>query len=320
MSISDQQLSDYWRHGYVVVENLLEPGLLGAARAAFERLYPNWNQYLSQRKLPAHERMAVADINGPFRDRALNAVAIHPDIVEFAKRVIGTDDITMRHTQLNAKYYGEADYEQYHHLDFGMHTLTFPRDDSTYHILAVVVYYSDVTEHLGPTCMLSQELTRRQFETPFDGHTGMGRSQLGGSNLRWQLARDKYPELYEQERPVIVPAGSALFFNIRTFHRGSRFTGEGARYAHFLNYYAAEHAWAGLEGWGRYGALDAMQAFLIEATPEARQLVSFHAVADPFWNEETLRGVAARYPGMDMTPYRRAFAERCGERRGELTG
>ena len=46
-----------------------------------------------------------------------------------------------------------------------------------------------------------------------------------------------------------------------------------------------------------------MDHFLTKATPRERELVGFPAPGDPYWNEESLAGVAARYPGMDMSPY-----------------
>ena len=35
-----------------------------------------------------------------------------------------------------------------------------------------------------------------------------------------------------------------------------------------------------------------------------RDLFGFPKPGDPYWNEQTLADVAARYPGMDLTPYR----------------
>jgi hypothetical protein len=35
-----------------------------------------------------------------------------------------------------------------------------------------------------------------------------------------------------------------------------------------------------------------------------RDLFGFPRPGDGYWNEQTLADVAARYPGMDMTPYR----------------
>ena len=41
-----------------------------------------------------------------------------------------------------------------------------------------------------------------------------------------------------------------------------------------------------------------------QATLEERELLGFPAPGDDYWSEETLAGVAARFPSMDMQPYR----------------
>jgi hypothetical protein len=39
-----------------------------------------------------------------------------------------------------------------------------------------------------------------------------------------------------------------------------------------------------------------------------RDLFGFPRPGDPYWNEQSLADVAVRYPGIDMQPYRDAFA------------
>ena len=43
--------------------------------------------------------------------------------------------------------------------------------------------------------------------------------------------------------------------------------------------------------------------FLTQATPRQRELYGFPSISDPYWNEETLKGVQARYPNMNLAPY-----------------
>jgi hypothetical protein len=46
------------------------------------------------------------------------------------------------------------------------------------------------------------------------------------------------------------------------------------------------------------------QRFLERATPESRELIGFPPIDSDYWTDATLDAVAARYPGMDMAPYR----------------
>jgi hypothetical protein len=41
-----------------------------------------------------------------------------------------------------------------------------------------------------------------------------------------------------------------------------------------------------------------------QCTVRERDLFGFPRPGDAYWNEQTLTDVAARYPGIDMTPYR----------------
>jgi hypothetical protein len=42
-----------------------------------------------------------------------------------------------------------------------------------------------------------------------------------------------------------------------------------------------------------------------KATPQERELIGCPAPNDPYWSDETVTGVSARYPKMDMTPYKK---------------
>jgi hypothetical protein len=47
-----------------------------------------------------------------------------------------------------------------------------------------------------------------------------------------------------------------------------------------------------------------MERFIIQATPYQREMLGFPPPGHDFWTEETIAGVSARFPGIDMTPYR----------------
>ena len=44
--------------------------------------------------------------------------------------------------------------------------------------------------------------------------------------------------------------------------------------------------------------------FVPQCTVRQRDLFGFPRPGDPYWTEDTLEGVAARYPGIDLAPYR----------------
>src|SRR5206468_2198021 len=220
MRITDQHLAHWRRHGYVVVPNLLSEAELAAIQANVRRYFPTDEEYRA-----APER--YPDVGGwrelPFVGDALNDLATHPELVSFGERVIGTKEILLTQAILWGKYAGVGDHEQQLHVDFRNNSLVYPRDDGRFAQTGTILYLSDVTAELAPTCVVSKEHTREPSS----------------------------------------PAGQA----------------------------------------------PALQRFLERATPRQRELLGFPPPGHPYWNRETLAGVAARYPGMDMTPYRDACRE-----------
>lgn len=295
-TVDGRDLEHWERHGYVIVEGLLSPAELAAVGDNIGRYLPSWEEY-SARPARYQALLSSGRIRGqvgaafPYLGDALNDVVLHPYLLAFAEAVLGTDDLALSQAGLMAKYAGMGDFDQDLHLDYGNNTLAYPKAAGASSILPVIVYYTDVTVEGGPTYVVSQEHTRRELLVPR------------------HRSRREYPELYEHEAPVTVRAGSAFIYSMRTFHRGSAMTAtEGVRFTHHLTYQPAGPRWVGMSSFQGRGGSPEMDHFLVRATPRQRQIVGFPAICDPYWDEETLAGVGARYPDMDLRPYREAAA------------
>lgn len=186
--ISEADYEQWVKHGYVVVR-LLDDATLRSVLDNVYDYFPSWDEY---ERRPNRYEPLLATAAGtlgprvafPFVGTALNSVSTHPELLAFARRVIGVDRIMITHSVLIGKYAGARDYEQDLHVDYGNNTLVYPKPDTAIVDLPTITYYSDVTVDLG------------------------------------------------------------------------------------------------------------------------RELVGFPPIGDPYWDEVTIAGVAARYPGMDMEPYR----------------
>jgi ectoine hydroxylase-related dioxygenase (phytanoyl-CoA dioxygenase family) len=285
----------HWReHGYVIVR-LLDDDLLQAALENIYEYLPSWEEYV---RYPLRYRHTVAapvrapgqGATFPFVGDALNTTSVHPDFVEFAERVMGTKKIMLSHGQMGGKYAGTRDFEQQLHSDYGNNTLVVPKPDSEILDLPCIVYYTDVTVDLSPTYIVPQDFTRDDPLVPR------------------HRSREEYPELYEHEFPVTVPAGSAVIYSMNTFHRGSALRGsEGVRFAQNIGLKRIDAPWTGQETFQHEGGRPEMDHFIENATPRQRELAGFPAVGDPYWDKRTVDIVAARYPGLDITPYRDAL-------------
>ena len=103
---------------------------------------------------------------------------------------------------------------------------------------------------------------------------------------------------------MTVRAGSVLIYSMRLVHRGSTMRAhEGIRFSQFVGFHTAGYPWLGSHTFQGQGDLPEMRHLVTRATPRQRELLGFPGVGDPYWTPETLAGVAARYPEMDMRPY-----------------
>jgi hypothetical protein len=289
--VSQKQIEQYLRHGHVLVPNFLTSQELSAAHENMLRYVPTDEelQATPERYSWIFDDPEHLQTEFPFAGDALNDVSTHPEIIALVEHLLGDNDIVLSQAAIWAKYAETGgDFEQGLHLDYQGNTLVVPRDDGDYRQVNMILYYSEVTEEMGPTYVVSQEHTR---ELPL-----------------WPThrTRKRSADLYQHERPVLANPGDLLIFGMRTWHRASQITAEsGVRLSHHLVYRSARHGFQGYHLWSRLGENEHLQSFIQRATPRQREVLGFPKPGDPYWNAETLAAVKLRYPAMDMTPYAR---------------
>lgn len=289
MRISQDQIQNYLRHGYVIVPGFLDADEIKPAMQGMLSYFPTAEE-LARTPLrygSIHEDPEHLQIEFPFASDALNGISTHPELIGFVEQVLGTREVLLSQAAIWAKYAGTGDFEQGLHLDYQGNTLVVPRDDGDFRQVNMILYYTDVTPDLGPTMVVSQEKAR---ELPL-----------------WPThrTRRKSPELYKHERPVLAQAGDVLIFSMRTWHRASSMTAEsGVRFSHHFVWRSGAYPFQGYQQWSSRGESPEMQHFIERATPRNREVVGFPPPGHHYWNDETLAAVAMRYPRMDMTPYR----------------
>ena len=70
-----------------------------------------------------------------------------------------------------------------------------------------------------------------------------------------------------------------------------------------MDFQARGWRWTGKLNWANQANQPAMTQAMVNMTPRERDLFGWPPAGSDYWNAQTLRDVAARYPGMDMTPY-----------------
>jgi hypothetical protein len=285
MRVSDEKLAEAWDRGFAVVEGFLDSETLAAARDAMWGVFPAPEAYFAAPgDFPEFAGSQFAGLrNFPYADWALNRLPVYPDLIDAAERFLGATDLEIYKIELWAKYSGAVNYDQFHHRDYGNHTLVIPSDERRHTQMTTFILLSDVTELDGPTKL-----------APIDKTRDLPISQL----------RTRFGELFDVEEAVLGPAGSLMIYRTDVFHRGSTFTAPGrSRFAMLVDFQERGWPWTGKMAWPNSGNHPGLADALTRMTPRQRDLFGWPPVGSDYWTPRTLAGVAARYPDMDLTPY-----------------
>jgi hypothetical protein len=283
--VTDAQLAEIWDRGYTIVEGFLDARSLAEARDALWSVYPRPEDYFADPS--QHPRFARSQFAGlrffPYDSWALNRVPVYPDLVDAAERFLGDDDIEIYKVELWAKYAGAINYDQMHHRDFGNHTLVVPRADGEHVQMTTFILLSDVSDLDGPTKVVPLEIGR---DIPI-----IPREQPFGA-------------LFDQEVSIEAPAGSLFIYKTDVLHRGSDFTAPGrSRFAMLVDFQKRGWRWNGKMSWPDHAGRPGMTEAMVRMSPRERDLFGWPPAGSDYWNAQTLRDVALRYPGIDLSPY-----------------
>jgi ectoine hydroxylase-related dioxygenase (phytanoyl-CoA dioxygenase family) len=296
----DADHAQWEEDGWCVVRGILPPEAIAAAREVLPGLVPTAGEFADDVDPARNEPFRVDSHRVmprfPFADAALNDIVVHDRIIDLAEQLLSLADLRLYQAMLGAKYGGGAlSDEQLLHVDFGNHTLVVPRHEPGYQQLEMFVYLSDVTAETGATRMVSRALTT---DIPVE---------------RTYLSQTDYADLYAAEVPASGPAGSILAYRPDVYHRGVRMTmPRTARFMLHVSYKPAATDWLGSHGLPGAGEDLSWYRFVQGASERQLTVLGFPPPGHPYWNEQTLAGVAARYPMLDLSPWRDGAATRVG--------
>lgn len=218
---------------------------------------------------------------------AINLISLHPELIAFAKALLGTSEVRLYQSHTWAKYTGEADYDQQFHCDFGNHTLTVPADDASGRTVAFILYLTDVTRELGAL----------RYVTKPDVAAALGPSVIAPTAEQQQA-------LHAKERVAEVPAGSLIAHGIDTIHRGANLTApHGRRFSMTVGYKAADSDQIAFHAWQDRGNRHLWRHVFSRATPEQLECLGIPRPGHRFWTKRTLALTQARWPEWDMREY-----------------
>lgn len=294
-SVLDATSRNRWHvDGWCVLEDLIPAREIAAAAEAAAALFPSAG---TRQGAGDQDEAGPYDVRWdgkkpvfPFASLALNQLCVHDALIDLAQDLLGTEQVRMYQGLASVKVFdGHPDYEQLLHVDYGNHTLVVPRAEAGYQHLELFVYLSEVTAERAATCFVSRRLTG---DIPVE---------------RTYLSLSEYASLYDAEEPAVGPAGAVLAYRPDVYHRGTALTEEGAvRHLLHVAFKPVGTDWLGFQAWPQAAEDLAWHRFVQQATQRQLTVLGFPEPGHPYWNAETLRGVGARYPGLDMTPWVRA--------------
>ena len=282
--------------GWCVIPSAIPPDDLHQMQKAVERLFPSAEEMDSgvtnERTDPWRTTWDAKWPEFPYHSRSLSRLPFHEVVLEVAESFLGSGDLRLYMSVVTAKYANQpSGYNQLLHADFPNHSLLVPQVDERYQQLELFIYLSDVSPVNGATRMVSR---RRTAHIPVERHT---------------LSYAEYPELYDDPGVATGPAGSIVAYRPDVYHRSVDLTAPGVRRIMMhVSYRLADAEWSQYQGWAFKGFSPEWHNFVQANGPRELALLGFPRPGHPYWTDATITRVNARYPGLDMTPWRHALA------------
>ena len=214
-------------------------------------------------------RQFLGHVLFPYDSYLLNRLQIHPNVVDFAKKAMGDEDIRLYQARIWGKYTGVTNYEQPFHQDRN-HTIVPDRVEPGWWNMLGFLYLSDVEEGVGPTQILS-----------------IGDSPPGAN-----------PQSAAGRR------GSFLAYRTDVWHRGVDLTREGgSRFLMNIAFKHAHHEWIGFDSFQQNANRGPWSKFAASCSPDELALFGAPRPGHPFWTPELVEALKERYQGIDITPW-----------------
>jgi hypothetical protein len=115
-------------------------------------------------------------------------------------------------------------------------------------------------------------------------------------------------EMYEHEVVATGKRGSLLAYRSDVWHRGSDFARpDASRFVLVEAFRPASADWFGYDAFARLGNSGVFAEFVSGKNPEELALFGIPRPGHPYWTADTVAAMGAKYPGLDVGPWRGAL-------------
>ncbi len=217
----------------------------------------------------------------------LNRLCVHPSIVNFAERALGSTDIRLYQAGASAKYAGVTNYEQPMHIDRN-HSWLPPGNEYPWWNLEGFLYLSDISgRRMNPTRLVSLR-DSSHVDSPYG-----------------VVMPNMEPGVYKAERPAPGVRGSYLAYRSDCWHRGAPFgSASGSRVVLSIAFKNALAEWIAYTAAQSVSTSIEWTVFVEGSTPRELALFGWPAPGHPVWNERLIDQTQQRYPALDLGPWR----------------
>ncbi|MCH2172498.1 phytanoyl-CoA dioxygenase family protein [Myxococcota bacterium] len=319
-----------WREqGFALVDGVIPSELLEAAIEDARAAYPAAGT-------PESESIVDFGSGGhmvfPFHSSAANDITLHPRLLRSVAELLGSRirDLRLTQSDLWPKYGRHSSPEhpaenddQRIHVDYPNHTLTHPPRWNAPEAVEIILYLTDISECDGATALVPRDgRDDPAYPWPIVETPGVGdlvwindrtTAEAHLANTAPEIAEWRAQHLYPRECQVRFHSGTLLFYRHDTWHRGTPLRPGTCRLAQNLTFRLSTSEWVSTLhsgwAWGMYRPSQSTERMVARASIDQRCVLGFPPPGHPYWTQETVEAVNARYAplGFDATPYAEAL-------------
>ena len=313
MALTQQQLDDFQRDGYLIVPDVFDAAQVGAALAAMEQIFygKSYVEYLSgydENPAAVSTGFCSDGVAGraqfPCGPQALDCMIEKDEYLDMCEQLLGTDQISYNNAHLFMRSGPTDTPRPGYHIDHDTNCLLPPAAETGFFdYLNSGVYLHDVEADGAPMLVIpgshrlvAERLPQWIEEGKFTGHS-------------------EFPDIAAIEEFAVplamtATAGSAAFYSSYLVHAAVPFANKRKQRAFWtLSLARADNqSWTKMANVWHPAERAHLNPFWTRTTPRVRTLFGWPPPGHDYYTPRTLELLPSWFPGMDLSDYQAALA------------